>query len=242
MLDRLRTPFLIAAVILFALAVAIEIGSRFFIGSTLAGGLGIQTEGLPRPGLGIPYLALVDGMALFTLLLISSALLIPERVQGRLQGIVTLIVSFLALLGAIAMIFAAIALLLLMVGLLLAVPFGTLAYIAKFGNFQKGAAAGTLGVLMSLKLAYAVCLILAHQRFLQNKGLVLVTLTSLLANLVVSFLHALVPRLLVSITDAVAAIIVGILGAIWALVYLIGGIVSIVKALRLDRTLQKSDS
>ncbi|MDX1556424.1 MAG: cation transporter, partial [Xanthomonadales bacterium] len=36
--------------------------------------------------------------------------------------------------------------------------------------------------LMLLKVVAAVCLVLAHQRFLQNKGLVLLFLTSLLAN------------------------------------------------------------
>jgi hypothetical protein len=88
---------------------------------------------------------------------------------------------------------------------------------------------------MSLKLAFAVVLLLAHQRFLQNKGLVLIILTSLLANVILSFLHGIVPRLLVSITDAIGAIVVGILAAVWALIFLIGSIPAIVKALRVDR-------
>jgi hypothetical protein len=36
---------------------------------------------------------------------------------------------------------------------------------------------------------------LAHQRFVQNKGIVLLILTSLTANIIVSFLHTLVPSL-----------------------------------------------
>jgi hypothetical protein len=50
---------------------------------------------------------------------------------------------------------------------------------------------------------------------LQNKGLVLIIVCSLLANLSVSFLHGLVPSVLVSITDGIAGIILLILAAIW---------------------------
>ena len=84
---------------------------------------------------------------------------------------------------------------------------------------------------MTLKFGFIVCLILAHQRFLQNKGLVLIVLTSLLANLIIGFLHNFVPGPLVSITDAIGAIIVGILAVIWAIVLLIFSIISIIKAI-----------
>ncbi len=90
---------------------------------------------------------------------------------------------------------------------------------------------------MIFKLAFAILLVFAHQRFLQNKGLVLIILTSLLATIIVSFLHGLVPRFLVSITDDIAAIVVAILAAIWALFFLIGSIPSIIKVLRVDRAL-----
>jgi hypothetical protein len=83
---------------------------------------------------------------------------------------------------------------------------------------------------MMLKLAFAACLILAHQRFIQNKGLVLIILTSLAANIIVSFLHAIVPALLVSITDAIATIIVFVLVVLWAAFFLIGSIVAVAKA------------
>jgi len=71
---------------------------------------------------------------------------------------------------------------------------------------------------------------LAHPRFLQNKGLVLIILTSLAANIIISFAHAIVPVPLVSITDAIAAIIVFVLVVLWAGFFLVGSISSIVKA------------
>ena len=85
---------------------------------------------------------------------------------------------------------------------------------------------------MLLKIGFAVCLVIAHQRFLQNRGLVLIVLTSLVAGIVVSFLHGFVPLILVSITDAVAAIIIGIIAVIWAIVLLVGSLVSVFKTAR----------
>jgi hypothetical protein len=108
---------------------------------------------------------------------------------------------------------------------------------AKYAAFAKTPAAVTLSLIMSLKLGFAVFLVLAHQRFLENKGLVLIILTSFLANIILSFLHGIVPRFLVSITDDIGAIIIALLAAIWALFYLIGSIPAIIKALRVDKAL-----
>jgi hypothetical protein len=191
----------------------------------------------PTPGKGIPYMALVDGLLLFTMLLIALSLLIPERVHGRVQGLATLIFSLFVLLVAIVLIVGAIMFLVLMLSLFLSIPFGTIAYMAAFADFDVGAARGTLGALMTLKIVFAVALVLSQQRFLENKGLILLILTSLLANVIISILHGFVPSFLVSITDDIGAIVVGILAAIWALVFLIGSIKSVIKALRVDRAL-----
>jgi ABC-type multidrug transport system fused ATPase/permease subunit len=272
-MDRLRKPFFIAALVLLALSVLVELGAPVLLPqappdcSALKGTkpcapppaglpeeclplhtsvcegeavkmddvLRTQKENPPTPGLGVPYLALVDGLLLLTLGLMGASLLIPERVHGRVQGLATLMGAVVVLLTGIGLLLAAIALLITMVSLLCAAPFGTIAYLAVWGFFNRGGAAGTLGLLMTFKLAAGVCLVLAHQRFLQNKGLVLLYLTSLLANAVVSFLHGMVPGILVSITDAVGAIVVSILGLIWAVLLLVGALVSIVKVLRLKR-------
>ena len=181
------------------------------------------------PGIAIRDMVLVDGVLLFTLALISAGLFLPEAVQGKVQGIITIIFALLLLLAAIGLLIAAVVKLLLMVGMLLAVPFGTLAYLAIYGSFPRGTAAAILGVLFTLKLLAAGSLVVAHQRFLQNKGLVLILLTTLLANIIITFLHGLVPIILVSISDAIAAIIMTILGIVWAIALLIGGVVSLVK-------------
>ncbi len=255
-MDRLRKPFFIVSLVCLGLAVLVEVGAPVLLPTQAPDRqaieaaireegaeddvdinevLQVQSENPPTPGMGIPYLALLDALLLLTLVLMGASLLIPERVHGRVQGVATLIGSVVALIAGLAMLFAAITLLFLMVGLFTAAPFGTIAYLAVWGFFNRGGASGTLGLIMLLKVVAAVCLPVAHLRFLQNKGLVLLVLTSLLATAIISFLHGLVPIVLVSITDALGAIIVAILALIWAVVLLIGALVSIVKVLRLKR-------
>jgi hypothetical protein len=252
----LRTPFLIVAIVAAVLVFAIEIGANWLPAGTASTDMfsdvpGMSDLGLDNdqeqqiladgsdqstPGMGIPDMAVLDGLLLLTLALIGTGVWVPQGVQGRVQGIVTLIGSIVALIVGIVLLITTFVLLLTMIGLFLAVPFGTLAYLAIWGFFNRGGATATLSILMFLKLGAGVCLILAQQRFLQNKGLVLILLTSLLANVVVVFLQGLVPVPLVSITDAVAALIVLILGLIWAIVLLVGALISVIKVLRGART------
>src|SRR5215510_5366550 len=97
MLDTLRKPLFLIAVGLILIVLLIELGSA------LVASLGAGTHGM-----GIPYLALLDGLLVFTVLLMACSLLIPERVQGRIQGIATLVVSLLVIIAGIAKIFTAI--------------------------------------------------------------------------------------------------------------------------------------
>jgi hypothetical protein len=228
--ESLRLPFFIVSLVCFALVLLTEMGA---LAHRL---IPLDDPGAP-PGLGIPYLALLDGLLLFIVILMALPLLLPDRIHAKLQGIATLIVGLLTLLGGIVVIFVALVLLMVMVTLLMALPFGPAVYLAIYGSFATGLAQGQLALLMLFKLVGAVCLVLAHQRFLQNKGLVMLVLTSLVANLIIGFLHSLVPVPLVSITDAVAAIIVAILAVIWAILLLIGSLPAILKAINPTRTI-----
>jgi hypothetical protein len=221
--DLRRIPFFIAVILIF-LIVGVEAGSSL-VQSLL--------PDLKAKGLGVPYLALVDGILLFLLAYMTLALFVPERITGRIQGIATLIFGLLLLLLGISMILAAIAKLMLMLALLLSPPFGTAIYFGVFADFPKGEMLGLLSTVMLLKIGMAVALVLAQQRFLENKWLVVLILTSLVANLIVSFLLGFVPGFLTSITDALAAIIVGIIAAIWLLVLIILAIPAILKAVSL---------
>jgi hypothetical protein len=254
--DLRRIPFFVSVILIF-LVVAVETGSglaksNLFSSDRLTQmnevcakmnfdhGVDIseclarsQALGSRVSGLGVRYLALVDGVLLFFLAFMTLALLVPESITGRIQGIATLIFALLLLLLAISMILAAIAKLTLMLGLLLSPPFGTIAYFAIFAFFPKAAMLGLLSTVMLFKIGMAVALVLAQQRFLQNKMLVLLILSSLVASLVVSFLLGFLPGFLTSITDAVAAIIVGIIAVIWLLILIILAIPAILKAISL---------
>ena len=215
MFEELRKPFFIAAVVVITLVVLVETGA----GSTVSG---------------LFYLGILDALVLFTILLVGAPLVIGHRLHGRIQGIVTFVVSLLLLLGSIAMFFAALGLLMLMVSLLLAIPFGTVVYFAEYGSFDRPTMA--LSLAMALKLGFSVLMIMAHQRFLENKGLVLIVMTSLIGTVLLSFLHGFFPRFLVSITDDIGAIVIAVLTLIWAFFYLVGAIPAILKALRVDKS------
>lgn len=247
-MEKLRKPFFIVAVILCLITVLVESGSGLFLGGDAAGldkvfelaphlaeyreDLDPNTVGGETPpGKAIWSMSVLDGLVLFTMGLMGLPMFITHRLHGRIQGIATVIVSLLALLFAVYQIFKILAEVLIMISLFMAPPFGQIAYLAAWGFFDRGGAAVVLGIALMLKLGFAGSLILAHPRFLQNKGLVLIILTTLVAVLIVSFLHGLVPIFLVSITDRVAAIIVLILVIIWAIFLLIGGLISVFKAI-----------
>lgn len=256
----LRKPVFVVAVALAVLALLIDLGSLALpeqaqqpgeavaalcaaanppAGCATADGRAALTEQVretrlsqpPTPGLGVPALALVDAVLVLVLVIMAAALVVPPRVHGRVQGVAGLVVSFLVILAAIATAFRALAQLILMVSLLLAFPFGTIAYLIIWGSFDRSGAAIALGLLLLVKIVMAACLAIAHQSFVTDKGLIVTVAASLIAGLVVSFLHGLVPGFLVSITDAIAAIVVAIIAIIVALLALIGSVLSIVRAL-----------
>lgn len=227
-MDRLRTPFFIVAVVLWLIVVLIEASSLVFLRDA------VSAE-LEAPGIGIAMLCWMDGIVFFTLVMMLLAVFVPGNILGAVQGIVTFIVMLVTVIGGLIALFAAVALLILMITLLAAVPFGTIAYMATYAQFADGPAAVTLGVVLSLKLFAVLFVFLAQQKFILVKGFVFLLLSSFLVSLVVSFLHGLTPGFLDSIADAIAAIIIGVIALIWTIVKLIGAIPGAIKGLRLDR-------
>ena len=257
-MDTLRTPLFVAALICAAILLLIEIGGAGFIGGQAsASGLeslipssgevhdawdDLDDDEIERlaqeetpPGMAIRYMGFLDGILLFTVGLMALSLIIRERLHARLNGILTLVFSLLMVIGCFFAILWAFTQLMVMLSLFLSVPFGTIAYMGLYGFFDRAGATAVLSLSMAFRIGFVVCLVLAQQRFLQNKGLVLLILTSFLGVIVVSFLHGLVPTFLVSITDAVAALVVGILAILWALVLLLSSILPTLRAFRVDR-------
>jgi hypothetical protein len=211
MLDTLRKPFLVIAAILLFIAEIVEAAFH--------------------TGFGVTGTAELDVLLALALTLMVLPLIIPESIHGRLQGIITLIVAVLDGLAAFTLIFAAFAALMAMISMIMAMPFGPALYLLIFGHFERDGATNVMIVSMLLKLFFAGFLILAQQKFLENKGLVVLIVTALVANIVVTFLHGLVPGILVSITDAIAGIIVGILALVWAIWFALRSIPAVIKAI-----------
>lgn len=208
------------------LALIVELAASELLTKLTAGTLAAFT-----PGIAINYLAIMDGIIVYSVFWMLLGLVLPGRFTGSAQGIVTLIAAILALIGTVVLAFAAFVLLMLMITLLLAVPFGTIAYFAEWGHFATRAAAATLTLAMLLKILFCIFLVLAHQRFLQNKGLVILTAVSLGLTWVVAFVQAFLPGFLVSIGDALVALVIAIIGAVWLLLLAIGSLIAVVKAL-----------
>jgi hypothetical protein len=260
----LRTPFLFFSLGILALVVLIETGSTFILErigvDTVTATADINAivaddpelhdafESADRseietllaeekpPGRAIAFLALLDGVLLFTIALTTSGVVIPQAIQAQVQGPAAVIFAMFVITTAIALIFVvALPMLLVMVALLGAVPFGTLVYLILYGFFNRAGASAVLILLMTLKFAAGGSLVVAHESFLQRKGLILLFLSSLLGNVIVSFFHALVPRILVNITDHIAAIVVAVFAVCWSIPLLIGGVLGTIKLLQVKK-------
>ena len=112
-----------------------------------------------EPGFGLKGLSLVEGLLVFAI--ISLSLLLPERIHGRLQGIVTFIVSIITLIYSFLCIIASFEAIMIMLSLIFAVPFGPIAYLAIFGHFARADAALALTAGMLLKLFFVGFLVAA---------------------------------------------------------------------------------
>jgi len=194
----------------------------------------VNLSGMPSKvqGFAIPSMQYVDACLLFTVLLMGLALLIPPDKHAKIQGVITLVFSIVLILTAIPLIFIILVRLLVMVALLLSFPFGTIAYLIIYGGFPRASMNMILGMLFLLKIIFGSSLLIAHQGFLKNIGLVVFLSVSFVAGLVVSFFYGLVPGILVSITDAFAAIVVMIIGIVLGLILALGSIPSIAKVVK----------
>lgn len=218
-MEKLRRPFFYSAFVVLVIALLIELST----------GAIASIFDAEIPGLGIPSIALIDSLLVFVVTMMLLNLVVSPALMGKISGIISLIFAILILLTSIVLLLASLTELLAMVSLLLSVPFGTAAYFAGYASFARTEAALTLSLLLTLKLIFSVLLILSNQRFLENTGLLLLIFTALLVNILVTFLHGFPPGFLASITDALAAIIVAIIGLIWSLNLLIRSVPALLK-------------
>ena len=222
-----KTGLLILALVFLALAVGVEFGSTGLV-ATARLPSGVEVD---HAGIGLFDIAVLDVALLYSVLLLASDLVAPLRpIVGRVQGVVTFVISLVSFLAALFLLRAAVQLIVLMVTLLLAPPFGTIAYFAAWGHFDTSNAKVILSMTLILKLIGIVLLLLSAPTILKNRGLMLLLICSIGMTYLIAFLHAFPPSFLVSITDPVGAILACCLAVFWAARFLIGSIPAVIKA------------
>jgi hypothetical protein len=219
-----RTLFFVLAALAIVLVVGFEVSTLAFL----------STGNNPKSvrGMGGPYLALLDGLLLYSIFWMAVGHFELKALTARISSVVTLIASLFGAIGVFAAILAAFGLIVLMIGMFMAAPWGTLAYFIAFAGFPKSEAVAALTFIMVLKLAFLVLLALSDLGYLKNKGLLILVGLSLLATWLTSFLISLPPSFLASITDAVGALITAIISFVWLIVIFVMSIVAVIKALK----------
>ena len=245
-LAEVRRPLFFLACFALLLVVLVETGSSLALGGAAAGPIATVAGGIPGiepdmlagvdadspPGNGIGYLALIDGYLLFSLIMLALSFLLSQRLYGRIQGIVTLIVSFLWIILSFVLALAAFVLLMVMFGLFVSVPFGTIAYLAIWGFFPVGRSAAVLGLLLLLKLVFLVLLVLAQQKFLKATALMIHIAVSFVMQLVLGIVQGWLPFVVVSLGDQLMALVfamVSLAGAVWAFIWSIPAVVNAIR-------------
>lgn len=214
---------------------AILIAAGAVLGSGVLGDTASELAGsaLSRPGIGIKGLSLLNLLLAYVLvLMLLDQLPVWQKLAPKVQGIVTFILTLLGLIVSIVAVVAALQLLLLMVALLFAPPFGTIAYFALWGSFDTDASRTLLAFVMGLQIVGVIAILAVNPTLLKNIWLMLLIGSSLLMTFVLGILHAFPPSFLVSITDAIGAIVAGILSAIWMIIFLVGAVIAVIRAIR----------
>lgn len=228
-----KLALFVVGLFILALAIAFEGASGFLMRYEVASAAASAVGDTPPPGVGIRALLFLDAALAYSLVLILIDFFAPVRAAAaRVQGIVTLVLGIVGILLAVVFANAAINLVTIMLALLMSPPFGTLAYFAAWGHFDKTHARIIIDLCLFLKMVGVAFLVVSSPTIIKNRTLMLLLGLSLGLTFMLGLLHAFPPSFLVAITDGVGAIITLIVALIWMVLLLIGAIPSIVRTLR----------
>jgi len=206
-MSKFRFSFFVAALICFILGLGFE-----FAGACYSMGLGA--------------VAIFDLFVLMTVGLITAPMILTNAVVGRIQGVLTFIAAFIILVTILASLFSAISLL---IKIIISLYF-PLSYLFVYADFPVAVAGFFLIFSTLFKIGFVFFMVAAHQRFLENFGLVKICATSLGLTALVSLTHGL-PRIFVSITDDIGAIIILVVALIRSVGFLLGSLPAVKKAI-----------
>jgi hypothetical protein len=215
------------------LAITVEAASGILMRYEVASGPLATVGDVPAPGIGIRSLLFLDAVLAYSLALIAVDFSAPIRAPfSRVQGVLTFVLGIFGALVAILFVTASINLVTIMLALLMSPPFGTLAYFAIWGHFDKTHARVILDLCIFLKIVGLALLVISSPSIVKNRNLMLLLGLSLGLTFVLGLLHAFPPSFLVAIADGLGAIITVIVALVWMILLLIGAISSIIRALR----------
>ena len=225
-----RIPLFLLGILALLLAIAIEGMSATLLPEYKASS---AVAAPAAAGLGIRSLIFLDVIIAYVVGLILLEFFPPVAAMfSRVQGPVTLVLSAIGALASLVFVIAAINLITLMLALLLSPPFGTVAYFAVWGTFNKTPSRIVVDLALFLKIVGVAFVLVSYPSFLKNRKLMLLLLCSVGLTFVLGLLHALPPSFLVAITDALGAIITGIVALVWMIAFLIGAIFAIIRLVR----------
>jgi hypothetical protein len=141
--------------------------------------------------------------------------------------IASLINSVIVILMSVFLIVKAILKLIIMIGLLLALPFGPLIYLAVYGTFPKGLVLTMGGLGLLCKIVAAVLLWIGANQVIRVKSAALLLLTGFVTFFIIEFVLGFVPSPFASIADAIIGIIIAIIVILWSIFILIGSILGV---------------
>src|SRR5689334_7330862 len=109
-MEELRRPLFFLGAACLLLVIPIELAMSDLLALVFKNGEQPET-----PGLGIRYLALLDGMLFWPVLVMGLGVLLPKREVSQVQSIAIVVLSFFGFLAAVGLAFLALGLLMLMV-------------------------------------------------------------------------------------------------------------------------------
>lgn len=168
--------------------------------------------------------ALLDGLLLAAAAAASLPQLFPAAEVTRGARLGSFLASLGILLGGIMVVVGATRRVRELVGLYLSPPLGTFSYLLWYSASRRSQSLVALTVLMAVKATACAALARAGVRSSAARGLFGLALTSLAATVVTAVCYAWAPADLATVTDALAAAVVGLTAVLWAGVFVSGSV------------------
>lgn len=183
-----------------------------------------QIANLEAPGYALEADGLFLWVVLFSILvsLIGMVAATASVIRGGM--VASAVSSVIVIILSVALIVMAIIELTIMIGLLMALPFGPLIYLGIYGNFPKGVLMLVAGVGLLCKAGAALLVFMGGPQLARMKSSVLMFVTAVGTFFIMELVFGIVPGPFAGIADGILGIIFAVVAIVWAVVVLSGAI------------------